>query len=468
MMQFSTVIVILFIMSLYANAGEKECFSSDSSAIQHKVLLIDAGSSGIRALEYCLEKQINSVVFDLKHQSPIVEGDKLTLGNPLPKTIKSLINPLTLKRESETADGHFFMGATAGLRSLSGSTSTKILKEKANEIKGLFVDAKYNQNVRLLTGLEEGSYAWFGINYILQGRTDERDLVERIERMSKYQHEQFGIIEMGGGSVQVAFRIPIDFRHKGLRRDSDYSSHRIEEANVKRFYLSQGYKLDVYTNSLPRKGLNSIYEDIINEYITTPSNNPCLVRETPDDEGSYIAYAYGSFDRCKQAVETVFQPVTSTFNGEKMFDKKYSSVLPGKFFLAGYFFDRTAAMGLPDAFTPVMLENAARRVCNMSYSALSFHHLWGTIFSSSPKTALQFTKLKHAPPELLYLLGGQPRTGDIEKYCTHLTYMSVLLDKIGLSPNHLLYTQKSLVYKNKGYGVSWPLGYAILSANGWD
>ena len=126
-------------------------------------------------------------------------------------------------------------------------------------------------------------------------------------------------------------------------------------------------------------------------------------------------------------------------------------------------------MGFPESFTPEFMEDAARHVCNMSYSTLVLRHLSRVIFAMFPR--LRFTNFLKARDMFLkekLTQGGVPRTGDIVKYCTHLTHMSLLLKKIGLAPDHKLYTQKSLFYRGQGYGVSWPLGYAIISTNSWE
>lgn len=461
-------------------SGEIDDHFCGSTARFHKLILMDAGSSGVRVAAYCFEKAEGALVFDLKYQTPLLETNlKLASNQPLPDKFSDFLvkyRPEILHGEKISKD--FFLGATAGLRSVDGNTAKNILITKSSEIAHLGYVTKYNSNVRLLSGLEEGSYTWFGINYIMQVDQKHGTIADGIKSIALKPRNQFGIIEMGGGSVQVAFSIPHNLKHRGLKRDSDPNQPRLEEANVKTFRLLDKYDLEVFSNSQPRKGLNFVYNDLLNKYLATPSANPCLVRGTPVKENGETSFAYGGYDACVEAINnTVFKPVHASFNdepdtnvkGQAIFDHVYKDLLPDKFFLTGYFFDRTTAIGLPEVFTPELLEDAARYVCNMNYSTLELNHFGRVIFSMHPKLrGSHYPLARDIFSREKLSQGGVPRTGDIEKYCTHLTYMSLLLKKIGLSPDHMLYTQKSLFYRGEGYGVSWPLGYAILSTNDWE
>lgn len=480
---FLSFILVFFTSTVYSRGvNEDICTSIASNATSHKLTLMDAGSSGVRAMAYCFEKVEGSSIFDLKFQTPLVEAhQKLESNQPLSKEFTDFLvrhRPEVLPDQKNRQD--FFLGATAGLRFLNGELARNILMEKSREISNLGYITEYNKNVRLLSGLEEGSYTWFGINYIMQVDPRHGTISDRVKSMVLKHHNQFGIIEMGGGSVQVAFRIPHDLKHHGLKRDSDSSSSRLEEANVKTFRLLDEYDLEVFANSQPYKGLNFAYNNLANKYLTNPAANPCLVKGTPVKENGGLFSAHGNYDDCVEAIKnTIFKPVHASFDGEiddgaegegqAIFDQVYKDLLPDKFFLTGYFFDRTTAMGLPEVFTPAFIEDAARYVCNMSYSALVLSYLGKAIFLMFPRLKFQDSvKIIDIFSKEKLLQGGVPRTGDLKKYCTHLTHMSLLLKKIGLTPDHKLYTQKSLFYRGEGYGVSWPLGYAILSINGWE
>ena len=475
-------VCLSFVFSLLLNTANSQELLEDTRSsstidgIPHKIIIMDAGSSGVRTMAYSFEKAADEQVFDLELQTPLVESNnKLEPDSKLPPEFASFLEQHRPVSFQSNPARHFFLGATAGLRSLDSDTAKKALLNSADKLSKLGYVARYNNNVRLLSGLEEGSYTWFGVNFIMQPAPVESSVSARIKRMTNWQHPQYGIIELGGGSVQVAFRIPEHLKHGGLRRDTSPDLIRTEEANVKTFCLLDEYKLEVFANSQPRKGLNSAYRNLKNKYSANPAANPCLVRNTPIiDESKNTSLAYGNYDDCMEAINnTLFSPLQPSFDGmdtgskKAIFDQVYKNVLPKKFFLTGYFFDRTVAMGLPEVLTPKYLEQAAEHVCNMDYGSLLLANAVETIFAgfngippTNRRDALLFLREKIS-------LGGVPRETDIREYCAHLTYMSLLLKKIGLSPDHNLYTQKSLLYRGKGFGVSWPLGYAILATNGW-
>lgn len=462
-----------------ANSHEPDKYSCDPSTVHsasRKMVVMDAGSSGVRIEAYCFEKTEDNEVIDLKFQTPLIESNnKLMPDSQLPPEFTRFLEQHQPVLHHLSPSRYFFFGATAGLRSLNNSDARKILLNSAHEIRNTGYVAEYNKNVRLLSGLEEGSYTWFGINFILQHTSPETSLVQRIKKMAKSHKSQFGIIELGGGSVQIAFRIPGYLKHFGLKRDTSPNLVRDQEANVKTFRLLDQYNLEVYANSLPRKGLNFAYHDLESEYSSNPAANPCLVKGTPlVDENHTAFHAYGNYDDCAEAINsTLFHPLQASFfkdnsaNRNETIDPAYMKFLPDKFFLTGYFYDRTVSMGLPESLTPAYLEQAARHVCNMDYNTLFFADMVKSVFAGfhgTPSTS-RLEKILLLKKKISY--GGIPRKTNIRDYCTHLTYISQLLKKVGLSFDHRLYTQKSLLYRNKAYGVSWPLGYAILSANGW-
>ena len=383
---FFSLILFFFTSTVYSREIYVDiCVPIASNATSHKLVLMDAGSSGVRVMAYCFEKAEGSSIFDLTFQTPMLEAhQKLESNQSLPEEFTDfLIRHRPKILSDQKTSKYFFLGATAGLRSVDGELARNILMEKSREIAGLSYLTEYNKNVRLLSGLEEGSYTWFGVNYIMQADPTHGTVSNRVKAMAREHRDQFGIIEMGGGSVQIAFRIPHSLKHPGLMRDSDPVPARLEETNVKTFRLLDEYDLEVFANSQPYKGLNFAFNGLTNKYLTNPAANPCLVKGTPVKENGVTLLAYGNYDDCVKAINrTIFKPLHASFDSERdaglegraIFDQVYKDLLPDKFFLTGYFFDRTTAMGFPESFTPEFMEDAARHVCNMSYSTLVLRH----------------------------------------------------------------------------------------------
>ena len=91
------------------------------------------------------------------------------------------------------------MLATAGMRMLPVKSQNAILGELRRRIPLLTNFYFADNHAAVITGKEEGLYAWISANYVLgRLRIDERG--DRAESV--------GIIDMGGGSTQIAFEVP--------------------------------------------------------------------------------------------------------------------------------------------------------------------------------------------------------------------------------------------------------------------
>ena len=424
-------------------------------------MVLDAGSSGSRAVTYCLERDPYSLIYDLTNQSTLIEDPPLAINVPFSSEVQKFIQLHALvKPLHQEFKPHIFLGGTAGMRALQGTQSRKILLQKARELEMLGVHAKYNKNVKLLSGLYEGSYTWFGINYILRATDNEHSLNDRISKMTEDHSNQYGIVEMGGGSVQVAFSLPVGLHHEGLNYEPSDTQPSEAIPNVKTFHLGSGYVVNVFSESYPGMGLNYAYERIEKHFLDHPEENRCRSSGSPMAHES-IPFSQGSFDRCKKDLASVmFSSPKATFNGHNINDPLYNQHFPKQFFLTGYFYDLTVAMGLPSKFTISQLEKTANHICTISYSGLNLMQNKNSIYTLFPATK--------RPPMDNFLKSGKPRPRDLPKYCTQLTYMTLFLQKIGITDEHKLTSTKALSYRSKMFGTSWPLGHVILSINGWD
>lgn len=459
--------ILFFSGAIASNTHSQAGCDPKAPAFYKNILVLDAGSSGIRCMQYKLTKEGDDPLFNLHDQSYMIERPPLELDTPIPPSIARFTKDRYKHNQSSGREGALFLGATAGLRAMSGMEAKKILVQKAEQISELGVPAKFNQNVRLLTGLEEGVYTWFGVNSILRAKPPKTQLMDVLNTMAHHHESQFGIIEIGGGSVQVGFSIPHNFEHQHLRRDQT-ENKASDIPNVKRLHLPNDLTLDIYSKSLHHSGLNSTYKLFSEQFLEYPASNPCLNRNLPvtDEATKEFFSAHGDYRHCKDAIDhLLFTQPQAAFNGAAVVDKKYRDKLPRQFFLTGYFFDKTAAKGLPEKLNLTLLEEAAEHACNMNFASLYFLDLKKEVFSSFMTGKPYFI----TPMTSLIGLwkGGKPRTGDLDKYCMHLTYISLLLKKIGITPDYDLYTRKHLTYQGNTFGVSWPLGYAILSANNW-
>ena len=432
-----------------------------------RVLVIDAGSSGTRVIEYTLTNTgtPEQPLYDLDRQSRMLESHRLTQGEPFQPEIHRFISNVFASNDSSLSPIAFFLGATAGLRSTDRNTARLILSEKVEEITESGGTAQYNDNVLLLSGLDEGSFTWFGLNFISRASRNEASLMDRIRRMVTRSPEQIGIIEMGGGSVQLAFMIPQGFKATELERDDGVNP---AAAHVRQFSFPGDVTLDIYSDSHPGKGLNFAYQEIITLFLDHPETNPCLNRgySFRDEITGELYSTYGNYQRCRSVIDSaLFSGFQPSFQHSLTPDSEYLEILPRQFFLTGYFYDLAYATGLPSKFTPQHLEDFACFVCNRHFSALNItspENGWVHSYFIHNNTSLVHNSIDDFQQQ-----GGKLRKFATSQYCTLLTYTALLLNRIGLPPDLEVYTQKGQTYRNQSYGISWPLGYAILSVNNW-
>ncbi|CAG5105520.1 Oidioi.mRNA.OKI2018_I69.chr1.g2197.t1.cds [Oikopleura dioica] len=93
------------------------------------------------------------------------------------------------------------MLATAGMRMIPQEAQDAILNKLRTSVPSMTSFVFAEQNVGVITGKEEGIYAWIAANYVL-GKLKFTKFGNKIPST--------GIIDMGGGSMQIAFEVPKD------------------------------------------------------------------------------------------------------------------------------------------------------------------------------------------------------------------------------------------------------------------
>ncbi|XP_052882787.1 apyrase 2-like [Gossypium arboreum] len=130
--------------------------------------------------------------------------DPQAAANSLTSLLDKVESVVPLDLRSKTA-------ATAGLRALGGEAFDKICNREL--LKSRSTLKSEANGVKILDGSQEGSYEWVTINYLLGnlGRT--------------YQ-DTVGIVDLGGGSVQMAFLV-YDYLHYGFlaARKRNFEGH---------------------------------------------------------------------------------------------------------------------------------------------------------------------------------------------------------------------------------------------------
>lgn len=169
----------------------------NSSGEQYAVVF-DAGSTGSR---------VHVFKFATSGSGPVLLSDtfeqlKPGLGDSgwsnEPARAAASLTPLIDKAiaavpASQHATTPIEVRATAGLRSLPGTTADHILEE-VGKLLAASPFMQITDGVSIMDGVDEGAYAWLTLNYLL-GNT------------GKPMEQLVGAIDLGGGSVQQAFAV---------------------------------------------------------------------------------------------------------------------------------------------------------------------------------------------------------------------------------------------------------------------
>uniref|UniRef100_A0A0B7BDQ0 Uncharacterized protein n=1 Tax=Arion vulgaris TaxID=1028688 RepID=A0A0B7BDQ0_9EUPU len=208
-----------------------------------------------------------------------------------------LVNILEVAKEkipeSKQKETPIYLLATDGLRFLSADDATNLIEE----VKSVFSDSSVSPfiykpaGVGILSGEEEGVYAWVAANYLL-GFFDK----------NRSEAKSVGILEMGGGSTQITFQ-PNSPLYEG-------------EFQVR--VLGQEYEL--YVHSYLQFGINAIniwVAEVLAEWNPeeTTLNNPCMLEDDETDvqleDGRELKLTgTGDPSECNEILEHILKPET--------------------------------------------------------------------------------------------------------------------------------------------------------------
>ncbi|KAL8283988.1 hypothetical protein RQP46_005101 [Phenoliferia psychrophenolica] len=199
-------------------------------------IVIDAGSSGSRVQVYSwvdpdIATQIRrankeSLEVLSKVEAGVEDGDgwhiKVEPGistyGPHPEEVGTYLRPLIefaasvipSKQHSSTP---IYLLATAGMRLLPPEQRDAVLLSTCAYLQSFdFLLPDCLENVRVITGEEEGLYGWIAVNYLMDG-FDKHDHSPTADKHAK-ESSTYGFLDMGGASTQIAFEPSHDEREK--------------------------------------------------------------------------------------------------------------------------------------------------------------------------------------------------------------------------------------------------------------
>ncbi|KAL3685070.1 hypothetical protein R1sor_003092 [Riccia sorocarpa] len=397
-------------------------------------VVFDAGSSGSRVHVFAFDKKTDLIPMEdgsLELFQQMKPGLSNYSGKPelAAKSLTKLLSAaLDLVPSDDWAKTPVLLGATAGLRMLPGDNAANILEAVRNKLDSSGFQFK-NEWVSILDGSKEGTYLWVTINYLLGN-------------LGKPFSQTVGVVDLGGGSVQMAYAVSEETSKKAPKPLEGRDSY-----IVKLQLLGQTYHL--YVHSYLRYGLYAVRGEVIK--LAKDGACPCA------PEGYDDTYKYGSESwrfvaspsgvnvrQCKKLVlealrkDDACSSLQCTFggvwNGGGGDGRK-------KLLVASFFFDKALEAGIitnPEAsefvVKPSSFHAAAVKVCGTSVEEV----------------------------EATYGLSRQ----DSPYLCMDLLYeYQLLVEGFGVDNDEEITLVKKVMYKGAPVEAAWALGMAIESVS---
>ena len=264
-------------------------------------IVIDCGSSGTRLFAYSWKR---------RHGFEDVTADQVPEKNNINKFVIKKLEPgissltpdeavsqieellnyagLHLPEESH-ADTILYILATAGLRMIPIEQRTKLLRTIRREIPRKFVfDLR---EVSVISGQDEGLFAWLSINSIMNRLCDD-------------SKNPVAIMDMGGGSIQVAIPLLDDAESEAKK------NLQISTADIQTIDLSCGKRHKIFIHTWLGYGANKARERYENFLMKSDEvEDPCLPKNI--ERGKYVGN--GDFEKCREKIagKNVFNNSTS-------------------------------------------------------------------------------------------------------------------------------------------------------------
>ncbi|XP_061686903.1 ectonucleoside triphosphate diphosphohydrolase 7-like [Syngnathoides biaculeatus] len=192
-------------------------------------VVVDCGSSGSRVFVYYWPPHNGNphTLLDIRQmrdrdRQPVVKKIKPGISTlaASPTRASDYLHPLlNFAAEHVPQNKHketpLYILCTAGMRLLPDGQQAAILDDLVSDIPQDFDFLFSRSHAEVISGKQEGVYAWIGINFVL-GRfdhADEEDATVEVTTGSQHQppmsrRRTVGIMDMGGASLQIAYEVP--------------------------------------------------------------------------------------------------------------------------------------------------------------------------------------------------------------------------------------------------------------------
>ncbi|XP_056427154.1 ectonucleoside triphosphate diphosphohydrolase 4 isoform X3 [Hyla sarda] len=325
-------------------------------------IVVDCGSSGSRIFVYCWPRH-NGNPHDLLDIKQMRDQNRKTVVMKIkpgiselattPEKASDYISPLLnfaashIPREKHKETPLYIL-CTAGLRILTESQQEAILEDLRTDIPVRYDFLFSDSHTEVISGKQEGVYAWIGINFVL-GRfdhiDDEDDAVVEVnvpgsdKKDAILRKRTAGILDMGGVSTQIAYEVPksVSFASsqqeemaKNLLAEFNLGCDAHETQHVYRVYVAtflgfggnaarQRYEEYIFSSTMEKNRLLGKKVGLTQD---VPYLDPCLPLDIPDTikQGGQTMFLRGSgdFNLCRLIIQPLMNlsnETQTTLNG---------------------------------------------------------------------------------------------------------------------------------------------------------
>ncbi|XP_025899350.1 ectonucleoside triphosphate diphosphohydrolase 4 isoform X1 [Nothoprocta perdicaria] len=319
-------------------------------------IVVDCGSSGSRIFVYCWPRH-NGNPHDLldikqmrdKDRKPVVMKIKPGISEfaSSPEKVSDYISPLlSFAAEHVPRAKHketpLYILCTAGMRILPESQQKAILGDLLTDIPVHFDFLFSDSHAEVISGKQEGVYAWIGINFVLgrfEHTDDEDEAVVEVHvpgsenKESIFRKRTVGILDMGGVSTQIAYEVPktVSFASsqqeevaKNLLAEFNLGCDAHQTEHVYRVYVAtflgfggnaarQRYEESLFASAVLRNRLLGKQVGVTSD---SPYLDPCLPLDAQDEIKQNGQKMYlrgtGDFNLCREIIQPFMNKTNET------------------------------------------------------------------------------------------------------------------------------------------------------------
>ncbi|XP_076585273.1 ectonucleoside triphosphate diphosphohydrolase 7-like [Chaetodon auriga] len=316
-------------------------------------IVVDCGSSGSRVFVYYWPPHNGNphTLLDIRQmrdrdRKPVVKKIKPGISTlaKTPTQASDYLHPLLSFAaahvpQNKHKETPLYILCTAGMRLLPDSQQAAILEDLVTDVPLEFDFLFSRSHAEVISGKQEGVYAWIGINFVL-GRFDHADEEDAtVEVTTGSQNQQpisrrrtVGIMDMGGASLQIAYEVPSAITFSSPQEEEAGKSVLAEfnlgcdvehTQHVYRVYVTtflgfggnlarQRYEHQLANNTLAKNRFLTAQTGLSED---KPYLDPCLPNGLSDtivrDNHTLYLRGQGDWTRCQEAV----RPFLGLHNG---------------------------------------------------------------------------------------------------------------------------------------------------------